>query len=52
MPTETFKLTNLTQLILSNNKLKAFFPQIDRLQNLEVLLLDNNEIAAVPNQIG
>ena len=52
MPTETYKLTNLTQLILSNNKLKAVFPHIDKLQNLEVLLLNDNEIAAVPASIG
>uniref|UniRef100_A0A672RJ76 Ras suppressor protein 1 n=1 Tax=Sinocyclocheilus grahami TaxID=75366 RepID=A0A672RJ76_SINGR len=47
-----FTLSNITQLVLSHNKLNAVPPNITDLKNLEVLNMFNNQIEELPTQIS
>ncbi|KAK7881361.1 hypothetical protein WMY93_029770 [Mugilogobius chulae] len=47
-----FTLSNITQLVLSHNKLTAVPPNISGLENLEVLNMFNNQIEELPTQIS
>ncbi|KAG8443217.1 hypothetical protein GDO86_011863 [Hymenochirus boettgeri] len=47
-----FTLSNITQLILSHNKLTTVPPNIADLKNLEVLNFFNNQIEELPTQIS
>uniref|UniRef100_A0AAQ4RPC8 Ras suppressor protein 1 n=1 Tax=Gasterosteus aculeatus aculeatus TaxID=481459 RepID=A0AAQ4RPC8_GASAC len=47
-----FTLSNITQLVLSHNKLTAVPPNVSELKNLEVLNMFNNQIEELPTQIS
>ncbi|KAM7370263.1 hypothetical protein PAMP_011528 [Pampus punctatissimus] len=47
-----FTLSNITQLVLSHNKLTAVPANISELKNLEVLNMFNNQIEELPTQIS
>ncbi|KAK5897913.1 hypothetical protein CgunFtcFv8_015375 [Champsocephalus gunnari] len=47
-----FTLSNITQLVLSHNKLTAVPANISELRNLEVLNMFNNQIEELPTQIS
>ncbi|KAL6488684.1 hypothetical protein MHYP_G00024250 [Metynnis hypsauchen] len=47
-----FTLSNITQLVLSHNKLATVPPNIADLKNLEVLNMFNNQIEELPTQIS
>ncbi|XDV47776.1 hypothetical protein PO909_017335 [Leuciscus waleckii] len=47
-----FTLSNITQLVLSHNKLSGVPPNIADLKNLEVLNMFNNQIEELPTQIS
>ncbi|XP_016886890.1 ras suppressor protein 1 [Cynoglossus semilaevis] len=47
-----FTLSNITQLVLSHNKLQVVSANISELKNLEVLNLFNNQIEELPTQIS
>ncbi|XP_045916946.1 ras suppressor protein 1-like [Micropterus dolomieu] len=47
-----FTLSNITQLVLSHNKLTAVPANISELKNLEVLNMFNNQIDELPTQIS
>ena len=45
-------MTNLRELNLSHNLIKAFPHRIEWLQNLEVLLINDNKVKLVPSKLG
>uniref|UniRef100_A0A8D2ZWY0 Ras suppressor protein 1 n=1 Tax=Scophthalmus maximus TaxID=52904 RepID=A0A8D2ZWY0_SCOMX len=47
-----FTLSNITQLVLSHNKLTAVPANVSELKNLEVLNMFNNQIEELPTQIS
>ncbi|KAG7336102.1 hypothetical protein KOW79_000795 [Hemibagrus wyckioides] len=47
-----FTLSNITQLVLSHNKLTTVPPNVAELKNLEVLNMFNNQIEELPTQIS
>uniref|UniRef100_A0A8P4G6S2 Ras suppressor protein 1 n=1 Tax=Dicentrarchus labrax TaxID=13489 RepID=A0A8P4G6S2_DICLA len=47
-----FTLSNITQLVLSHNKLTAVPANISELKNVEVLNMFNNQIEELPTQIS
>ncbi|KAI4871245.1 hypothetical protein NFI96_019774 [Prochilodus magdalenae] len=47
-----FTLSNITQLVLSHNKLATVPPNVADLKNLEVLNMFNNQIEELPTQIS
>lgn len=51
-PVEIFTLTNLNELILSNNKIVKIPSEIARLTYLQNLNLSNNELTSVPSEIA
>lgn len=51
IPPEISQLTNLTHLILHNNKLTAVSPEISKLTNLRKLQLNDNQLKAVPVEL-
>jgi hypothetical protein len=52
IPPEISNLTNLQELNLSRNKIKAIPPEISNLTNLKYLRLSNNEIEIIPPEIS
>jgi internalin A len=52
LPPEITQLTNLQELLLSDNRLTALPPEIGQLTNLQVLRLNGNELTALPPEIG
>ncbi|MEM8641012.1 MAG: COR domain-containing protein, partial [Cyanobacteria bacterium P01_G01_bin.54] len=52
LPLEIEKLSHLTSLNLSNNKLSSLPPEIGKLSNLTSLDLSNNKIRSFPPEIG
>ncbi|KAK1885554.1 Ras suppressor protein 1 [Dissostichus eleginoides] len=51
-PVVSVTLSNITQLVLSHNKLTAVPANISELRNLEVLNMFNNQIEELPTQIS
>nr|XP_023646337.1 ras suppressor protein 1-like [Paramormyrops kingsleyae] len=47
-----FTLSNITQLVLSHNKLTNIPPNVAELKNLEVLNVFNNQIEELPTQLS
>lgn len=52
LPKSLFELTNLRELSLYDNKLRALSPDIRKLKNLEHLTLHANELTELPAEIG
>jgi len=52
IPSELGNLTNLENLLLSNNQLTSLPPEIGNLTNLKQLRLDDNQFTSLPPEIG
>ena len=52
LPPEIGKLTNLTELLLYDNKLKSIPFELGKLTNLTMLALDNNQLTSVPAELA
>jgi internalin A len=52
VPQTIFRLTNLTQLALSNNQLTTLPPEFGQLTNLTDLDLSENQLTTLPSEIG